>query len=372
MHAHIAEHAPDEATRARARLSLAVSRAQRAERARTTPAQPMSPWLRALIRAFLQWLQEVGDGPTPAPTTAPPVPPAPPHTTPMVDRTILNGEHDKLAYDDTVMRSEGDPASGDAMCDGAYTGLGHVWDFYWRLFGRDSLDGQGLPLDGVVHYAQGYDNAFYSSATNEMSFGDGDGRVFRVEGFTSAADIDVPAHELTHGVTAHTAGLAYTDQAGGLNESVSDVFGICVKYWLHGTAAADADWLIGASILADGVHGRGLRDMLHPGTAYDDPVLGRDPQYGDMASYSDGDDPHITSGIPNRAFALAAVAAGGRPWETVLPAWYAALTSGQLSPQATFEEFAAATVAQGGKYASFIKEAWYKVGVPVQRAVVPA
>ena len=55
--------------------------------------------------------------------------------------------------------------------------------------------------------------------------------------------------------------------------------------------------------------------MAAPGTAYDDPVIGKDPQPADMAHYVDTTDDnggvHINSGIPNRAFYLAATAIGG-------------------------------------------------------------
>ena len=72
--------------------------------------------------------------------------------------------------------------------------------------------------------------------------------------------------------------------------------------------------------------------MLEPGTAYDDPRLGRDPQVGSMADYVDTEEDsggvHINSGIPNRAFALAARAIGGPSWERPGQVWYAALTGG--------------------------------------------
>src|SRR6185312_7752790 len=91
------------------------------------------------------------------------------------------------------------------------------------VYGRDSLDGAGLPLDASVHYGDRYDNAFWDGT--RMVFGDGDGTTFTR--FTVA--VDVVGHELTHGVTEHAAGLAYRGQSGALNESVSDVFGSLVK-----------------------------------------------------------------------------------------------------------------------------------------------
>ena len=86
--------------------------------------------------------------------------------------------------------------------------------------------------------------------------------------------VDVLGHELTHAVTEFSAGLRYRDQPGALNESVSDVFGSCLKQWLLGQTVDQADWLVGAGLFLPGVNARGLRDMANPGTAYDDPVLG--------------------------------------------------------------------------------------------------
>ena len=139
-------------------------------------------------------------------------------------------------------------------------------------------------------------------------------------------------HELTHAVTERTAGLVYEGQSGALNESLSDVFGSCLKQRLLGQDAVEGDWLIGEGLFLPGVQGRALRDMAHPGTAYDDPVLGKDPQPDHMDDYVDTTDDnggvHLNSGIPNRAFQLAAVAVGGSAAEGAGRIWYAALTGG--------------------------------------------
>ena len=124
-----------------------------------------------------------------------------------------------------------------------------------------------MALLGTVHYGEGYQNAFWNG--ERMVFGDGDGVIFGR--FT--ASLDVIGHELTHGVTEHAAGLTYRNQSGALNESVSDVFGVLVAQYRAGQTAAEADWLIGADLLLPGVKGVALRNMLHPGTAYDDPRL---------------------------------------------------------------------------------------------------
>ena len=125
-----------------------------------------------------------------------------------------------------------------------------------------------------------YANAFWDGA--QMVFGDGDGEIFG--NFTGS--IDVTGHELTHGVTQYTANLSYEGQSGALNESISDVFGSLAKQHHRGQSAADADWLIGADIFRPGVSGVALRSLKAPGTAYDDPRLGRDPQPAHMSGYA--------------------------------------------------------------------------------------
>src|SRR5512142_2951133 len=179
----------------------------------------------------------------------------------------------------TLVRSEGDPAVSDVAVNEAYDGAGATYDLYWEVYQRNSVDGNGLRLDSTVHYQQNYDNAFWDG--QQMVYGDGDGQLFNR--FTIA--IDVMGHELSHGVTQYTSNLNYSNQPGALNESFSDVFGSLVKQRSHNQAAADADWLIGEGLFTAQVHGVALRSMKEPGTAYDDPVLGKDPQPGNMRDY---------------------------------------------------------------------------------------
>ena len=231
-------------------------------------------------------------------------------------------------------------------------------------FERNSIDGAGAPLDASVHYGTDYDNAFWNG--ERMVFGDGDGEVF--QHFT--ASTTVIGHELGHGVIQSTANLEYAGQPGALNESIADVFGALTEQHLRDQTVDQATWLIGAGIFTKNVKGVALRSMLHPGTAYDDPELGKDPQPADMSGYvqttDDNGGVHINSGIPNRAFALFAVAVGGKAWETAGSVWYRALT-GTLSPKATFAEFAEATIreaeAVGTSTADAARAAWTSVGV---------
>lgn len=257
-------------------------------------------------------------------------------------RIISDAEGDERTPGTTVRR-EGDAPSDDVEVDQAYDGLGDTWKFWMEAFGRDSLDGDGQALLGTVHYGRYYDNAFWDGT--QMVFGDGDGVIFQP--FTSS--LDVIGHELAHGVTTSTADLEYRGQSGALNESVSDVFGSLVRQYTLGQDAASADWLIGADLLTATVRGRALRDMMHPGTAYDDPRLGKDPQPATMDGYvvtsSDNGGVHINSGIPNRAFALAATTIGGDAWAVAGQVWWDVLSGGSTTSDCDFITFATLTVA---------------------------
>lgn len=136
-----------------------------------------------------------------------------------------------------------------------------------------------MRLDGIVDYGDGFNNAFWDGQV--MVFGDGDQDLFT--SFTKS--IDVIAHELTHGVTENTAGLIYHKQPGAINESMSDVFGSMVKQWSLKQDAASADWLIGAEVFTPGLEGDALRSMKAPGTAYDNEIIGKDPQPDHMDNY---------------------------------------------------------------------------------------
>jgi len=288
-------------------------------------------------------------------------------TAPAPDRIVSDAQNTERLPGRRV-RSEDDGPTGDTAVDKAYDGLGSTFDFFWDAFSRDAIDGAGGSLLATVHYGSDYDNAFWNG--ERMVFGDGDGEVFT--GFTRS--LSVIAHELGHGVTEASGGLEYEGQSGALNESLSDVFGALAEQHRAGQRADQATWLIGAGIFTDAVQGSALRSMKAPGTAYDDDVLGRDPQPGHMRDYVDARDDnggvHINSGIPNHAFYLAATAIGGFAWERAGLIWYRTLTGGSLSTTADFAAFAAATVATataeyGGqsKEVAAVRAAWTGVGV---------
>jgi Zn-dependent metalloprotease len=113
--------------------------------------------------------------------------------------------------------------------------------------------------------------------------------------------------------------------------------------------------------------------MKAPGTAYDDDVLGKDPQPATMDGYvrtgQDNGGVHINSGIPNHAFYLVATAIGGHAWERAGQIWYDVLTGGELKTDAQFADFAELTVkAARSRYGAgdelqAVQKAWEQVGV---------
>jgi len=264
-----------------------------------------------------------------------------------------------------LVRGEGDPPTGDAAADEAYDYLGATDALFRQAYGRNGIDGAGMALVGTVHYGRNYENAFWNG--EQMVFGDGDGEIFNR--FTIAPDI--VAHELTHGVIDHEGGLAYRDQSGALNESISDVFGVLAKQHRLRQSAQQADWLIGAGLFTPAVRAQGLRSMAAPGTAYDDPLLGKDPQPAHMRDFvvtqEDNGGVHINSGIPNRAFHLAAMTMGGYAWETAGRIWYEALLDERLTPRIDFAGYARLTLehaARAGQPAHHaVQQAWRDVGV---------
>jgi Zn-dependent metalloprotease len=274
----------------------------------------------------------------------------------------------------TLVRSEGQAKVGDAAMDEAYDGAGDTYDFYDKIFQRNSLDDNGMTLISSVHVAEVDDigqlgpmnNAFWNG--EQMAYGDGDGVVFRR--FTQS--FDVIGHELTHGVQSFTSNLRYFAQSGALNEHFADVFGILVRQWKNGETVAKANWVVGAEVLVLSPTRRGIRDMENPGTAFvNDPDLGTDPQPAHMSKIFTGprdrQGVHINSGIPNRAFVLTAKAIGGKAWEVTGRIWYDTLL--QLNTNSQFIDCAKLTVqvatTHGATAKKAVKAAWKKVGITV-------
>jgi len=256
---------------------------------------------------------------------------------PSVERVVRNAQNG-MDLTAPVVRREGDGKTGDPAVDEAYEYLGDTWSFFFEVFARNSIDQNGMALDAVVHFDEDFDNAFWNG--EQMVFGDGSGQLFT----RLTQSLTVCGHELGHGVIQFDGPLVYQRQSGALNESIADCFGAMVAQYKEGQTADAASWLIGSEILAEGVSGRALRDMANPGTAFDDDVLGKDPQPGHMDDFvetvQDSGGVHINSGIPNRAFYLLATTLGGHSWESAGRILYATLGHPRLRANSSFSRFA--------------------------------
>ncbi|HSP06767.1 MAG TPA: M4 family metallopeptidase [Acidobacteriota bacterium] len=283
-------------------------------------------------------------------------------------RTVYDAQNG-MQLPGVFTRGEGDPKSRDVAVNEAYDGSGLTYNFYFQVYDRNSIDGNGMRLDSTVHYRRNFSNAMWNGV--QMVYGDGDGDIF--QRFTKS--LDVIGHELTHGVTEYEAGLRYSGQPGALNEHFSDVFGSLVKQYAKKQNADQADWLIGAGLFTSKIHGTAIRSMKAPGTAYDDPLIGKDLQPAHMKDFVDTTDDnggvHINSGIPNKAFYNLAVALGGHAWEKAGKIWYVTLVE-KVKPGSDFEqcaqmtlETAGALYGAGSKEQKAVRVAWADVGIEI-------
>jgi Zn-dependent metalloprotease len=255
-------------------------------------------------------------------------------------------------------------SSGDPAVTSVFGATAKVAQFYVEVFGRNSIDNEGIDLVSSVRYLRNYDNAFWNG--QQMVYGEGDGEIF-IDFWRSA---DVIGHELTHGVTQYESGLLYEGEPGALNESLSDVFGAVFNQWLNEWRPDEArGWLIGAGIMGPRAAAAGktcLRDMVNPSGTHS---LSPQPE-----SYRDFDptgDVHLNSGIPNKAFSEFAQSLGEYAWERAARVWYAASTGGRLSSNATFSDFATKTMEaareqdDGGELQRKLSAAWNAVDIPL-------
>lgn len=146
--------------------------------------------------------------------------------------TLLETVRNREAWDfqstggpGVLERAEGDPATGNAEVDMGYDYAGDTYDYYFRAFGRDSTDDNGLTMTINVNFAS-------SSCPN--AFGGGG----QATHCTGTASDDVVSHEFTHSVTGFSAGLIYQNQSGQLNEAMSDIFGELVDMFNGNVAFA--------------------------------------------------------------------------------------------------------------------------------------
>ncbi|MBF6024229.1 M4 family metallopeptidase [Lysobacter niastensis] len=207
--------------------------------------------------------------------------------------------------------------------DAAY-GFAKTWDYYKSNFGREGIRGDGAGAWGGIHYFINYVNAFWSDECFCMAFGDGDGTSIR-----PLVTIDIIGHEVSHGVTASTAGLIYSGESGGLNEATSDIFGAMIEYYAN-NAKQPPNYVIGEQIFVNQAWNKNIRTMFKP---YLDKISpdcypnDANPAGGGNrtpAAWA-GLDVHYNSGVANHFFYLLAEGA-------VVPAGYEAGTPANLGP----------------------------------------
>ncbi len=213
-----------------------------------------------------------------------------------------------------------DKAAVSAHYNGAIT-----YEYFRQTHNRNSIDGQGSTIMSAIHVTQNgqpMDNAFWNGRM--ISYGDGN-----VITTSWPGALDGAAHEMTHGVTEHTAGLEYLFQSGALNESFSDIFACMVDR---------DDWRMFEDITIQSQFPTGaLRDLVDPhngGTKLGDP--GWQPahmnEYLNFDQSRDNGGVHYNSGIPNKAANLIATAITRDKAEKIA---YCALTT-KLTKQSQF------------------------------------
>jgi bacillolysin len=200
------------------------------------------------------------------------------------------------------VRTEGSiPLPGeDGDVEPAYAFAGETYDFYFTRFGRDSLDGEGLPLKSTVDYCDPNDdcplpNAFWDG--QQMAYGDG---------FASADD--VVGHELTHGVTEFSSHLLYWFQSGAINESLSDVFGEFVDQTNSAGGGNDTPavkWQVGEDLSIGAI--RNMKNPADnpnstvPAEEFNDPDRMTSSNYTIDQGEGDSGGVHTNSGVNNKA-----------------------------------------------------------------------
>ncbi|NFA62289.1 M4 family metallopeptidase [Clostridium sporogenes] len=171
----------------------------------------------------------------------------------------------------------------------AYVNMGKTYDYYKNNLNRNSIDGNGMNVNGFVHIGKNFGNAFWFGPYDSMFFGDGDGVYFS----SIAKALDVVGHELSHGVTNKESNLKYENESGALNESFSDIMGVAVE---------GKNFIIGEDCwVADGV----MRDMKDPSRG-DQPAHMKDYRYMPNDQENDNGGVHANSGIINHAAYLVA------------------------------------------------------------------
>jgi Zn-dependent metalloprotease/photosystem II stability/assembly factor-like uncharacterized protein len=203
---------------------------------------------------------------------------------------MQNGTDYNLAVDFTAASAIG---VWDQTGVNTHWGAEATYDYYFNNHSRNSFDNAGSTIFSYAHYGTNYNNAYWDGA--RMTYGDGDG-----VNFTSFACIDVVGHEITHGVTQHSANLIYLGESGALNESFSDIFGNEVEFIQEGVpGVGTGSWRCGEDMTPSGL---GIRNMQNP-NEFNDPDTYLGTNWVTTGSGDNGG-VHTNSGVQNFWFYL--------------------------------------------------------------------
>lgn len=263
----------------------------------------------------------------------------------------------------TLVLKENSPlTTDDLVVNAGHVNSSTVYAFYASIFNRNSLDDKGMKIMSSVHYDQNYNNAFWNG--QEMVYGDGDGKFF----IELTRGLDVCAHEMSHAVTQFTCNLWYLGQSGALNESFSDVMGICCKHWANKEFdPSTANWLMGDAIVGPNFPGKAIRSFK------DEKAYDGDNQPKNMKNYvytsSDSMGVHTNSGIPNHQFYLLCNILNKPSYDMPAQIAYRAHTK-YMKSWSGFKDYAkaqvrAATELYGATAAQAVKEAWAQVSIKI-------
>ena len=253
---------------------------------------------------------------------------------------------------------------------GVHWAAEQTYDYYLGTFGRSSFDNEGGAIISYADWMEGDDrnNAFW--AGSYAAFGAGDGSIYG-----SFGAVDVVGHEITHGVTEHSARLTYRGESGALNESFSDIFGSAVEFYSEGVA--QGDWLVGEDVyLSFGA----IRSMSNP-NAYSDPDTYLGKYWYDTKLSGDNGGVHTNSGVQNLWFYLLSEGGSGKNddgvsfqvtgigLEDASAIAYSNLTN-YLLPNSRYVDAATYSIqaagdlfGEGSQQAGSVRSAWEAVGI---------
>jgi len=300
----------------------------------------------------------------------------------LLKHTRMRGAVSRLTYSaenstnlKAKLMARDDQSTTDNVAQAAHEHVETVYNYFHNNFGRDSYDGRGADLVSTVHYRQNYNNAYWTDWYKQMVYGDGDGRWFG----PLALALDIVGHELTHAVTSRTARFVYAEEAGALDESFADFFGVMVT-----NQGEITDWKMGEGVYTPYRSGDALRDLSDP-ARYDQPdhmndFMALDPGAQPDPDKNDNGYVHSNSGIPNKAAYLTVaggthhgIAVEGIGREKAEQIYYLAMTSYLSSATDSRWTFMQARYAllnacrqlhgdNGSEYAA-VKNAWAAVGI---------